>query len=50
MPATVGVEKQTDGAFLVTVSEGKSMTSHSVTLDEAYYRKLTAGKVTAIPE
>ena len=43
--ATIDVQQQRPGEFRVTVTEGKSSTTHAVTVDDAYYRKLTAGKI-----
>ena len=47
MAATVQVDQQGEGEFRVTVSEGGSRTSHQVTVDRAYYEKLTDGVVSA---
>ena len=45
MPATVHVERQRDGEFRVTVSESRSRTSHTVTVERDYYEKLTGGSI-----
>jgi hypothetical protein len=46
MSAKIDVTKTVDGAFEVRVSEGKSETGHAVTLKQADYERLAAGKVT----
>lgn len=46
MAATIEVEKIKDGEFQVRVTEGKSSTSHRVTVREDDYRRLSDGKVT----
>lgn len=43
----IEVNKITENEFNVTVKEGSSMTAHRVTLDDEYYQKLTAGKISA---
>ena len=45
MAAIIDVDEQVAGEYRVTVSEGKSATSHVVTVDEAYARKLHGGKI-----
>jgi len=45
MAATIRVEKESEGRFRVTVTEGRSETSHVVTLAADYAQKLTGGKV-----
>jgi hypothetical protein len=45
MPAQIAVTKREDGAFDVRVTEGKSESSHSVTLFAKDYQRLTEGKV-----
>jgi hypothetical protein len=47
MPASIDVHELRPGELRVTVTEGKSSTSHTVTVDDAYYRKLTGGKIPA---
>ncbi len=47
MPATLQVEQQKEGEFLVTVTEGKSQSSHHVSVRQDYYEKLSGGKVSA---
>ena len=47
MPATLQVEKKKEGEFLVTVTEGRSQSSHRVTVRQDYYEKLSGGKVSA---
>jgi hypothetical protein len=43
----IDVEKRAEaGTFLVVVTEGRSRSSHEVVLDDAYYRKLTGGRIT----
>ena len=45
MAARIEVKKSRDGAFDVRVIEGKSETSHRVTLKEADYARIAEGKV-----
>jgi len=45
MPAKIDVEKIADEEFQVRVSEGKSETSHRVTLKKSDYDRITAGKI-----
>jgi hypothetical protein len=45
MAAKIEVEKQADGRYRVTVSEGGSRSSHLVTTSPEYCRKLTGGRV-----
>ena len=47
MPATLEVERKKEGEFLVTVTEGRSQSSHRVTVRPDYYEKLSGGKVSA---
>jgi hypothetical protein len=47
MAATIQVKKKDEGSFRVVVLEGRSQTSHLVSLQEDYCRKLTGGKVAA---
>ena len=47
MPATVQVEKKKEGEFLVTVTEGRSQSSHRVTVRQEYYEKLSGGNISA---
>jgi hypothetical protein len=41
----IDVKKIEPGRFSVTVSEGNSSSQHTVSLEEAYYNKLTGGKI-----
>jgi hypothetical protein len=41
----IRVEKQNDRHFVVTVEEGGSSSTHTVSLDPEYYRELTKGKI-----
>jgi hypothetical protein len=46
MAAKIDVERGAEaGTFLVVVTEGRTRSSHEVVLDDAYYRRLTAGRV-----
>lgn len=45
MAARIEVEQAEDGEFRVRVVEGRSETSHRVTLERADYERLTRGKV-----
>jgi hypothetical protein len=45
MAAKIEVEKVSEGEFQVRVIEGKSQTSHRVTLKAADYERIAAGKV-----
>ena len=47
MSATLQIEKQKEGEFLVMVTEGKSQSSHRVTVRQDYYEKLSGGKISA---
>lgn len=47
MAATIQVEKTNEGSFRVIIQEGRSQTSHLVSLEEDYRQKLTGGKVGA---
>lgn len=42
----IRVERIADQSYRVTVEEGGSRSRHTVTLQDEYYRKLSAGKVT----
>ena len=46
MAATIEVQKTAEGEFDVRVVEGRSATSHRVTLKPGDYDRLTGGKVT----
>ena len=39
------VEKKKSDTFRVTVDEGGTSTRHTIGLDDAYHRKLTAGRI-----
>ena len=41
----IEVTKRSDDEFEVTVEEGGSSTSHTVTVDDSYYQKLTGGEI-----
>jgi hypothetical protein len=45
MAARIEVEKLREGEFRVRVTEAKSQSTHRVTLTQADYRKLSAGKI-----
>ena len=45
MAAIIDVDEQVAGEYRVTVTEGASSTTHVVTVDAAYARKLTGDKV-----
>ncbi len=45
MAARIEVEKLREGEFRVRVTEAKSESTHRVTLTQADYRKLSAGKI-----
>jgi hypothetical protein len=47
MSATIQVENTGEGTFRVIVQEGSSQTSHVVSLEDDYCRKLTGGKMGA---
>ena len=47
MPATIQVERTGEGSFRVVVQEGGRQTSHVVSLEDGYWRRLTGGKVGA---
>lgn len=42
----IRVERIADQSYRVTVEEGSSRSRHTVTLKDAYYQKLSAGKIT----
>ena len=44
---SIEVSKKKSGIFLAIVSEVHSGTEHTVELDDEYYRKLTAGRISA---
>jgi hypothetical protein len=41
----IQVEKQSEDTYKVTVEEGGSSSTHTVTVDEPYYEKLSGKKV-----
>ena len=45
MAARITVEKQREGEFRVVVAERGGETTHTVTVEDAYYEKLTGRKV-----
>lgn len=45
MPATIRVERCGPGSFRVTVMEGASKSTHTVSLSSDYYEKLTRKQV-----
>jgi hypothetical protein len=45
MAARIEVEKLREGEFRVRVTEAKSQSTHRVTLTQADYRRLSAGKI-----
>ena len=47
MATSINVVKKKEGEFRVTISEGESQTSHTVTVSPDYHQKLTGGKVSA---
>lgn len=47
MPAKIAVETIAEDTFRITVTEGRGQSHHVITLNPAYYRKLTAGKISA---
>ena len=47
MAAMIQVKKTNEGEFRVVVQEGGGETSHVVSLEDDYCRKLTGGKVDA---
>ena len=42
----IQVQKKDNRIYTVIVQEGASRSQHTVTLEDAYYRKLTAGRIT----
>ncbi len=44
MAATIQVEKTDEGEFRVVVHEGRGQTSHMVSLEDDFCRRLTGGK------
>lgn len=40
------MKRKDDSIYTVIVQEGASPSQHTVTLEDAYYRKLTAGSIT----
>ncbi len=47
MPANIKIESMDERRFRVTVTGDGSKSSHVVTLESEYYRKLTSGKIGA---
>lgn len=47
MAASIQVDDLGKGKFRVSVSDKKSTTTHTVTVDDAYHRKLTGGRIDA---
>ncbi len=45
MPATIHVDRNAPGRFQVTVMEGGSQSTHTVSLKAGYYEKLTGKQV-----
>ncbi|MFQ5816523.1 MAG: hypothetical protein ACE5H2_01030 [Terriglobia bacterium] len=45
MAATLQVEKKKEGEFRVTVREGRSQSSHLVTVKQDYYEQLTGERI-----
>jgi hypothetical protein len=45
MPASIRVEPGASGRFRVTVTEGASKSTHTVSLSPGYYEKLTGKQV-----
>lgn len=41
----IEVTKKDENTFIVKVSEGKGTSTHTVTLDNSYHKKLTDGKI-----
>lgn len=41
----ITVDKQDENTFRVTVEEGGSSSTHTVTLDDKFYKKLTGGVI-----
>lgn len=46
MPVNIQVEANSPGRYRVTVTEGGSLSTHTVSLSPAYYEKLTQKRVT----
>ncbi|MGH9454371.1 MAG: hypothetical protein ACRD2O_10440 [Terriglobia bacterium] len=47
MPASIVVRTLERNTFQATVKEGRSQSSHTVTLTPEYHQKLTGGKISA---
>ena len=45
MPPEITVEPQGEGRYRVVIAEGRSRTTHDVTVEAEYHRKLTGGKI-----
>jgi hypothetical protein len=45
MSTAITVDLQGDGKYRVVVVEGGSRTTHTVTVEEEYHRKLTGGRI-----
>ncbi|HTR48330.1 MAG TPA: hypothetical protein VMM16_13180 [Verrucomicrobiae bacterium] len=45
MPAKIDVEKTGEGEFQVRVTEGKTHTTHRVTLKQADHERITGGRI-----
>jgi hypothetical protein len=45
MSTTITVERQGEGNYRVVVVEGASRTTHTVSVEPEYHRKLTGGKL-----
>ena len=45
MPAKIEVEKTGEGEFQVRVTEGKTHTTHRVTLKQSDHERITGGKI-----
>ena len=45
METNIQVEKWAEGEFRVTLTEGRSRSTHVVTVPHDYYEKLTAGQI-----
>lgn len=41
----ISVKKKSEQEFLITIEEKGSISKYTVTLDDAYYQNLTAGKI-----
>ncbi len=47
MPATIEVDELRPGEFRVAVADRGSRSTHTVSVDDAYHRTLTGGKIAA---